>query len=404
MQWIKKHKRHIIILLITAVFAIFLYRYNQIERIGLYDTEGKTFEKARVVEILQDNETESGNQIGNQVVSLELLSGDYRGNTVEAVSSSSYLYGAHCEPGMRVIAEVNESDDSLYVTVYSYDRTWMLYAIVLLFLITLCVIGGKQGFHSAVALVFTFVCIVFLFLPMIYRGISPIFAAIVVAVLTTFVTMYLIGGISSKSVTSMIGTVAGVGISGILAVLFGRLTQISGYNVAEIEQLEYVGQMTDVKIGELLYAGILISTLGAVMDVAMSVASTINEIHYRNPDLSRKELFTSGIRVGKDMMGTMSNTLILAFTGSSINTLVFMYVYNYTAVQITNMYSIGIEVIQGIASTMGVILTVPLVSAICAWHLKLKKRGERAVRLSEEIGQAQSSEQKDNKAQEEGMA
>ena len=104
------------------------------------------------------------------------------------------------------------------------------------------------------------------------------------------------------------------------------------------------------------------------------------------------------------MMGTMSNTLILAFTGSSINTLVFMYVYNYTAVQITNMYSIGIEVIQGIASTMGVILTVPLVSAICAWHLKLKKRGAMAVRLSEEIGQAQSSEQKDNKAQEEGMA
>ena len=149
---------------------------------------------------------------------------------------------------------------------------------------------------------------------MIYRGISPIFAAIVVAVLTTFVTMYLIGGISSKSVTSMIGTVAGVGISGLLAVLFGRLTRISGYNVSDIEQLEYVGQMTSVKIGELLYAGILISTLGAVMDVAMSVASTINEIHYRNPDLSRKELFTSGIRVGKDMMGTMSNTLILAFT------------------------------------------------------------------------------------------
>ena len=70
--------------------------------------------------------------------------------------------------------------------------------------------------------------------------------------------------------------------------LFGRLTQISGYNVAEIEQLEYVGQMTSVKIGELLYAGILISTLGAVMDVATSVASTINEIHYRNPELSRK--------------------------------------------------------------------------------------------------------------------
>lgn len=376
MQKFLKHKRHLIILLITVLFALFLYRYNQIDRVGLYDTEGKTFEKAEVVDIIKDNETESGNQIGDQVVSLKLLSGDYKGNTVEAVSSSSYLYGAHCEVGMRVIAEVNESDDSLYVTVYSQDRTWMLYAIVLLFLITLCIIGGRQGLNSAVALVFTFVCIVFLFLPMIYRGISPIFAAVVVAVLTTFVTMYLIGGLSSKSVTSMIGTVAGVGISAVLAVLFGRLTGISGYNVSDIEQLEYVGQMTDVRIGELLYAGILISALGAVMDVAMSVASTISEIHYRNPELSRKELFTSGIRVGKDMMGTMSNTLILAFTGSSINTLVFMYVYGYTSTQITNMYSIGIEVIQGISSTMGVILTVPIVSVICAWHLKTKKRDQ----------------------------
>ena len=109
----------------------------------------------------------------------------------------------------------------------------------------------------------------------------------------------------------------------------------------------------------------------------MSVSSTISEIHYRNPTLSRKELFTSGIRVGKDMMGTMSNTLILAFTGSSVNTLVFMYAYGYSARQITNMYSIGIEIIQGIASTMGVILTVPIVSVISAWYLKRKKISEK---------------------------
>lgn len=370
MHILRRHKRHLIILLITVLFAVFLIRYNQIDRVGLYDTEGKTFEKARVVDIVEDNETESGNQIGNQIVSLELLTGDYKENTVEAVSSSSYLYGAHCEVGMRVIAEVNESDDSLYVTVFSQDRTWILYAIVFLFLVTLCIIGGRQGFNSAIALVFTFVCIVFLFLPMIYRGISPVLAAAAVAVLTTFVTMYLIGGLSSKSITSMIGTVAGVGISAVLAVVFGKIAGISGYNVSDIEQLEYVGQMTNVRIGELLFAGILISALGAVMDVAMSVASTISEIHFRNPQLSRKELFTSGIRVGKDMMGTMSNTLILAFTGSSINTLVFMYVYGYGIVQITNMYSIGIEIIQGIASTMGVILTVPIVSVISAWHLK----------------------------------
>lgn len=373
MNWLKKGRRQFIILGITILFAAFLIQLNQVEREGLYETEGKTFEKAKVVEIKKDNTTESGNQIGNQLVSLRLLSGKFRGTVVEAVSSSGYLYGTHCEKGMNVIAEVNEGEDSLYVTVYSYDRTAILCMIVLLFLLTLSLIGGRKGVYSAVALIFTFVCIVFLFLPLIYRGVSPVWAAVLVAILTTVVTMYLLGGISSKSATAVAGTVLGVGISGILAILFGKWTHISGYNVADIEQLTYVGQTTNIKIGELLYAGILISALGAVMDVAMSIASTINEIHFRNPLLSARELFFSGIRVGKDMMGTMSNTLILAFTGTSINTLVFLYVYNYSTTQIINMYSIGIELIQGIASTMGVILTIPLVSLLSAWHLKRKE-------------------------------
>ena len=350
MNWLKKGRRQFIIFGITILFAAFLIQLNQVEREGLYETEGKTFEKAKVVEIKKDNTTESGNQIGNQLVSLRLLSGKFRGTVVEAVSSSGYLYGTHCEKGMKVIAEVNEGEDSLYVTVYSYDRTAILCMIVLLFLLTLSLIGGRKGVYSAVALIFTFVCIVFLFLPLIYRGVSPVWAAVLVAILTTVVTMYLLGGISSKSVTAVVGTVLGVGISGILAILFGKWTHISGYNVADIEQLTYVGQTTNIKIGELLY-----------------------EIHFRNPLLSARELFFSGIRVGKDMMGTMSNTLILAFTGTSINTLVFLYVYNYSTTQIINMYSIGIELIQGIASTMGVILTIPLVSLLSAWHLKRKE-------------------------------
>lgn len=123
MNWLKKGRRQFIIFGITILFAAFLIQLNQVEREGLYETEGKTFEKAKVVEIKKDNTTESGNQIGNQLVSLRLLSGKFRGTVVEAVSSSGYLYGTHCEKGMKVIAEVNEGEDSLYVTVYSYDRT-----------------------------------------------------------------------------------------------------------------------------------------------------------------------------------------------------------------------------------------------------------------------------------------
>ena len=164
----------------------------------------------------------------------------------------------------------------------------------------------------------------------------------------------------------------GVAVSGIIAMLFGKLSHISGYNTEEIENLIYVAQNCKLQVGDLLYSGILIASLGAVMDVAMSISSTIQEIHDRNPEISKKELFKSGIHVGKDMMGTMSNTLILAFAGGSLNTLVFIFAYNYSYHQIINMYSIGIELMQGISASMGVILTVPFTSLAGAFFISGK--------------------------------
>lgn len=368
----KINKRQIIVFIIIIIFTIFLYQFNQIDKVQLYHQNGKSFESGEVVDIIQDNITDNGNQIGKQIVTIKLLSGPYKGKIVEANSSSSYLYGTHCQIGMRVIVDISESQNSLYVNVYSFDRSHIIYAIVVFFLMSLWIVGGKQGFNSAIALIFTFICIIFLFLPMIYKGVSPILSAMIISILITIVAMYLIGGWSSKTMTAIIGTISGVIISGIFAFIFSWLTHISGYNVSDIEQLVYLEQMTSIHIGELMYAGILISTLGAIMDVAMSISSTLNEIYYHNPYLSVKELFRSGQNVGKDMMGTMSNTLILAFTGSSINTLIFIYAYDYPLLQIMNMYSIGIEIIQGIAATLGVILTVPLVSLISAYHLKHK--------------------------------
>ena len=219
---------------------------------------------------------------------------------------------------------------------------------------------------------FTIVCVLFLFLPMIYRGVSPIFSAVVVAVITTVVTIYLISGISVKSLTAISGTVTGVVMAVIFAGIFGKVTQITGYNVSDIEELIYLEEKTAIKINELLFAEILIASLGAVMDVGMSIASTLQEIYSRRPDLGMWDLFKSGMNVGKDMMGTMSNTLILAFAGGSLNTLVFIFAYNYSYHQIINMYSIGIELMQGISASMGVILTVPFTSLAGAFFISGK--------------------------------
>ena len=373
--------RYVVVALLSAAFVLFLYFFNQQPVTPLLNGQGVSYEKARVTQILQDNIQSDGTRSGSQTVEVEILSGKFSGRTFEADSMSAYLYGADCTEGMDVTVNISESDGNVVVSVYNYYRAPVIYLMVGIFLLTLWLIGGKKGIKSAVGLIFTFVCILFLYLPMLYRGFSPFFAAVIVVALTTIVTMYLIGGPSKKTVSSILGTIAGVVVAGLFAWVFGALGHISGYNVTEIESLIFVEQNSKLQVGGLLFSGILIAALGAVMDVAMSVASTINEIYDQNPALTRKSLFKSGIHVGRDMMGTMSNTLILAFAGSSLNTLLLIYAYAMPYNQVMNMYSIGIEILQGISGTMGVILTVPLVSFISPWLLTLHKKKEKNLLL-----------------------
>lgn len=362
--------KRVVILALLFGFLIFLSIFNNFERVQLVNIEGTSFEKAVVMEVLQENEE---SQESRQRLKVKVLSGQYKGRIIEATSFYGYLYGAKCNVNTKVILNMSTSGGSYYASVYSYYREPIIYGFIGVFIFLLWIIGGKKGIKSAVALMFTFVCIIYLFIPMLYKGYSPFLSAVIVVIMTTIVTMYLIDGFTIKSISAALGTVIGVIIAGIFAASFGYVSKISGYNVAEIEELVYIGNNTNLQIGGILFAGILIASLGAVMDVSMSVASTLNEIYEKNPNLNKKELFKSGINVGRDMMGTMSNTLILAFTGGSINTLIFSYAYCMQYNQIINMYSIGIEIMKGISGSIAVILTVPLVSLISSILLTKKR-------------------------------
>lgn len=370
----KVNIRRGIILILGVAFFIFLYFFNQVDKAQLVNRQGTSFEKAVVEEVLNNDDNQGdGTNAGKQIVKVRMLSGEYKGKAIEATSFSGYLYGAECRVNMKVIISLSKSGDDYVASVYSYHREPIIYGFALVFILILWLIGGKKGFKSALGLIFTFVCIIFLFIPMIYRGYSPFLSAVIIVILTTIVTLYLIAGFSKKSISSMLGTIIGVIIAGLCAAGFGYFAKISGYNVAEIEELVFISNNTNMQIGGLLFAGILIASLGAVMDVAISISSTINEIYEQNKNLSRRELFNSGINVGRDMMGTMSNTLILAFTGGAINTLILSYSYSMKYNQIINMYSIGIEIMQGLSGSIAVILTVPLVSIITSAMLTYKK-------------------------------
>lgn len=361
----KKAVRYLIYILFVCVFAVFVIKLNQVEKTELVVRTGQTFEKAKVVKILQDNLEENGTRVGEQKVRVRMLTGVRKGEELDITSSSGYLFGAACKPGMKVIVMQSVAGDSTVASVYTQDREGVIYIFALIYLLVLCLIGGKQGIKGCLGLVFTFFCVIFVYLPLVYLKYSPFWTAVFVCFITTLVTMYLIGGPTRKTCATTLGTLVGVILAGVSAWCFSKASGISGYNVSDIETLMTLWNTNRIQVGGLLFSGLLISCLGAVMDVAMSISSAIDEIYRQNLSLSRKELFKAGLRVGRDMMGTDSNTLILAFAGSSVSTLLLDYSYNLPYQQIINSNNIGIAIMQGLAGSFGIVLSVPFTVLIC---------------------------------------
>ena len=342
-------------ILLLLAFLAFVIWINQVDKTQLVSREGQTFEKAVVTEIIQDNLMPDGSRVGEQRIMVRMLTGPKEGEELETTSSSGYLFGAGCTVGMHV-------------------------------LVVLCLVGGKQGLKGALGLVFTFLCILFVYLPLVYRGYSPFWVAVFVCIITTLVTMYLIGGPTKKTVVATGGTVAGVVIAGFSATIFSIASGISGWNVSDIESLLTLWNVSRIQVGGLLFSGLLISSLGAVMDVAMSIGSSIGEIHAQNPTISRKELFKAGMHVGRDMMGTDSNTLILAFAGGSVSMLVLDYAYDLPYQQIINSNNIGIAIMQGLSGSFGIVLAVPvtvLLAVLLYTHEPAPASGEPLSQSSE---------------------
>ena len=358
----------LLLLFLTGVLVI-----NNFDKAELAGTYSRDFENAVVTQIVKDNLAEDGNRYGSQELMVEITKGEHKGEIMEANNPNGTLFGAECREGTKVIVILSESSDTSVATVYSQDRAIIIYGYALLFFLMLGLIGGIKGVKAAISLIFDFVCIFGIMLPLMYRGVSPILSAISVALVTTVFTILIVSGVSKKSAAAILGTFFGVVVAAVSAVVFGNIAGIDGYNVSDIESLLFVEQYSEVKVGQLLFAGIIISALGAVMDVGVDIASAMNEVKRHSPGIGRMQLFRAGMNVGQDTMGTMSNTLILAFVGGSLSTLLLNYAYDLPYAQVINSYNIGIEIMQGIAGSMGIITAVPFVAAFASFLYSREK-------------------------------
>ncbi len=334
---------------------------------------GVVCERGEVISV--DAEDYRGSQemedmpVGKQIVTVEIVSGSFRGNRYQMKNDLGVLYGSVLDVGDHVIVAISLEEGELSSSmIWSYDRTLPLLIVFAAFLLITVLVGGKVGAKSLLGLLLTFVCFFSVLIPLLLNGWPTLVSIMGMCVFITIVEFTILDGINKKSVCAMLGTISGVVLAMVFAQIASAILRINGFimNDAEpaVEALVNYKTLQDpyhsLRIKDLLVGGILIAALGAVNDVAMSISSAMKELITVNPDLTRKELLKSGMNIGRDMVGTMTNTLILALAGSSLVSMIYYTSLGPTWKELMSSAFLSIEIIQALASSIGVILAVPV--------------------------------------------
>ena len=367
-----------VVLFVALSVGVIIYANADKPTYTITEDSGVEFETARVLSVLEDNtavdeETENVKK-GDTTLELELLTGRYKGDVCKVTNYYSALYNVDVSKGDRVSVRIDTTGEHEYsVSIYNYDRVPLVIGLVIVFAIVLIALGGKQGLKAFLGLVYTVLVIVFVLLPLTLKGVAPIPLTIAIVFITSAICYLLIGGIQKKTVAAALGSLAGVLIAALLGAVAAHIGGVTTFQMDEAEALLLVKSSYPIQLRGLFISSILIAAIGAVMDIAMSISSAIGEVHEANAKLGFKELFAAGMNIGRDAMGTMANTLVLAYVGGSLNMMVLIYSYGVSFIQLVNTDFVAIEMIRAIAGSIGIIGTVPCVSAIAAKLYSMEK-------------------------------
>lgn len=367
-----------VVLFVALSVGVIIYANADKPTYTITEDSGVEFETARVLSVLEDNtavdeETENVKK-GDTTLEVELLTGRYKGDVCKVTNYYSALYNVDVSKGDRVSVRIDTTGEHEYsVSIYNYDRVPLVIGLVIVFAIVLIALGGKQGLKAFLGLVYTVLVIVFVLLPLTLKGVAPIPLTIAIVFITSAVCYLLIGGLQKKTIAAALGSLAGVLIAALLGAMAAHIGGVTTFQMDEAEALLLVKSSYPVQLRGLFISSILIAAIGAVMDIAMSISSAIGEVHEANAKLGFKELFAAGMNIGRDAMGTMANTLVLAYVGGSLNMMVLIYSYGVSFIQLVNTDFVAIEMIRAIAGSIGIIGTVPCVSAIAAKLYSMEK-------------------------------
>lgn len=353
------------------------------------DKEDVVSVRAKVLRITDEQETvseeESGGKISMQYIFFEAkaTSGKVRGKTLYAVQEKDMLYGLpqpEVEVGDNVILVYDPNDEGTADYYLSdFSRITPLVMLCAFFFLLILIFGRKKGLDTIISLVFTCLAVFINLIPAILNGQNIYIWSIVTCVYITVMTLVLIEGLNVKCFAAGVGCVGGVLVAGALELLLRDQIKMSGVLDSEWLYLYNLRKDNPIDLKAIIFAMIIVGAVGAVMDVAMSIASSLSEINEKSPDLPARELLKSGLTIGRDIMGTMANTLVLAYIGSALCCMLLMVTYSSNVSQILNREQIAVEILQALAGSIGILAALPLTAITSVLCLKPLNRIKRSV-------------------------
>ncbi|MCK9303261.1 MAG: YibE/F family protein [Bacteroidales bacterium] len=332
-------------------------------------TDSVLFEKAKVLDVdNSDIQAISVTVIGTQYLSLLVKSGQFAGDTIQA---TNVLLGQKktdkiFEAGDKVLAVIQlDTTKTKYISARAdeYYRQNIELVLLICFGLFLILFAKFTGFKALLSFIFTALALWKLLIPLYLKGYSPIMVALGVVILTSTVIILLVGGLNKKGVVALLGTIAGICFTALLAIIFGRFFKIPGTVQEYSEALLYSG-FTTLDFSDMLISTIFISAAGAVMDVSMDISSAQHEIQNRLPDLPRHELIISGFRISAPVIGSMTTTLLFAYSGSFLFAFMAFMAKGVPFESILNTGYIAAEILHTLVGSFGLVLVAPLTAVI----------------------------------------
>lgn len=379
-----QNRRHFHAIWRLFLLLIICFNFNQV-LVSAETTDTIEYSRGRIVALAADYTDETDTSGGfftthSQMVDVLVIKGLHLGETVRAQYELNTLYyedyqSDRLKIGDEVLLYFEDDENGYALNIYVVEvaRDKHLLYLAITFCVLLILIGRVTGLKAIISLAFTGLAVVYVLLPAILKGWDPVYISVLICIAIIIISLLIISGFSRKTLAAIIGTSGGVIVAGVLALIIGTAAKMTDMGSEESQMLMNIPQKVFIDFRGLLFAGILIGTMGATMDVGMSIASAMHELRVHNPKIKTGALIRAGMNVGRDTMATMSNTLILAYTGGSMQLMILMMAYQTPFAHIINWDMIASEVLRALAGSIGVIVTVPI-TALAAGLIEEYKR------------------------------